>query len=170
MTIMQVALSPFGHSDRDFAFFDPLSTNRRLPGHADLPVLATVVFAGPTLVPDCLFPPVGSEVQIDLRHFLMLKPATDINEDNPQPGLAGELCTNPVTPTLLLKQKDYWEEVTPLLARWRNVNDGRSVSTWLTISGYVIRMFLEVSGQHIPYMVLLRAEWKGPHQTYSSLP
>ena len=131
MTIMQVALSPFGHSDRDFAFFDPLSTNRRLPGHADLPVLATVVFAGPKLdtihvmVPDCLFPPVGSEVQIDLRHFLMLKPATDINEDNPQPGLAGELCTNPVTPTLLLKQKDYWEEVTPLLARWRNVNDSK---------------------------------------------
>ena len=63
----QVALSPFGHSDRDFAF-DPLSTNRRLPDHADLPVLATVVFAGPTpdtihvMVPDCLFPPVGSEV------------------------------------------------------------------------------------------------------------
>ena len=43
----QVALSPFGHSDRDFAF-DPLSTNRRLTDHADLLVLATVVFAGPT--------------------------------------------------------------------------------------------------------------------------
>ena len=33
-----VALSPFGHSDRDFAF-DLLSTNRRIPGHPDLPVL-----------------------------------------------------------------------------------------------------------------------------------
>ena len=98
----QVALSPFGHSDRDFAF-DPLSTNCRLPDHVDLPVLAMVVFAGPTpdmihvMVPDCLFPPIGSEVKIDLRHFLTLKlgPATDITEDSPQPGLAGALCTNP---------------------------------------------------------------------------
>ena len=63
----QVALSPFGHSDRGCAF-DPLSANRRLPDHADLPVLATVVFAGPSpdtihvMVPDCLIPPVGSEV------------------------------------------------------------------------------------------------------------
>ena len=61
----QVALSPFGQSDRDFAF-DPFSNNRRLPDRADLPVLATVVSAGPTpdtihvMVPDCLFPPVGS--------------------------------------------------------------------------------------------------------------
>ena len=73
-----VALSPFGHSDRDFAF-DPLSTNRRLPDHADLPVLVTVVLAGPTpdtihvMVPDCLFPPVGSEVRINLRHFITLQ-------------------------------------------------------------------------------------------------
>ena len=63
----QVALSSFGHLDRDFAF-DPLSTNRRLPGHADMPVLGTVVLAGPTpdtihvMIPDCLLPPVGSEV------------------------------------------------------------------------------------------------------------
>ena len=57
----QVALSPFGHSDRDFAF-GPLSINRRLPGHADLPVLGTVVLAGPT--PDTIHVmlPVGSEV------------------------------------------------------------------------------------------------------------
>ena len=124
----QVALSPFGHSDRDFAF-DPLSTNRRLPDHADLPV----VFAGPTpdtihvMVPDCLLPPVGSEVRIDLRHFITLQlgPATDISEDCPQPGLALELCNKPLTPTLLLQQKDYWEEINPLLARWKNVNDSK---------------------------------------------
>ena len=60
----------------------------RLPDHADLPILATVVFAGPTpdmihvMVPDCLLPPVGSEVRIDLRHFITLQLglATDISK------------------------------------------------------------------------------------------
>ena len=83
-----VALSPFHHSDCDFAF-DPLSTNRRLPGHPDLPVPGTVVLAGPTpdtihvMIPDNLIPPVGSDVHIDLRHVvtLQLGPATDIGDD-----------------------------------------------------------------------------------------
>ena len=79
------------------------------------------------MVPDCLFPPVGSEVRIDLRHFLTfeLGPSTDISAYSLQPGLAGALCTNPLTPTLLLKQKAYWEEVNPLLASWKNINDSR---------------------------------------------
>ena len=79
------------------------------------------------MVPGCLSPPIGSEVKINLRHFLTLElgPATDITEDSPQPGLAGALCTNPLTPTLLLKQKAYWQEVNPLLAKWKNINDSR---------------------------------------------
>ena len=128
----QVALSPFGHSDRDFAF-DPLSTNCRLPGHADLPVLGTVVLAGSTpdtilvMIPDCLIPPVGSQVHIDLHHVvtLQLGPATEIGEEYPPPGLALALCRKPLTPTLLLQQKAYWEEINPLLAKWKNVNDSR---------------------------------------------
>ena len=43
----QIALSPFGHTDGDFAF-DPLSTNRRRPDHPDLPVLGTVILAVPS--------------------------------------------------------------------------------------------------------------------------
>ena len=43
----QIALSPFGHTYGDFAF-DPLSTNHRLRDHPDLPVLGTVVLAGPS--------------------------------------------------------------------------------------------------------------------------
>ena len=160
----QVALSPFGHSDRDFAF-DPLSTNRRLPGHADLPVLGTVVLAGPTpdtihvMIPDCLLPPVGSEVHIDLRHVvtLQLGPATDIGEDYPPPGLALALCKKPLMPTLLLQQKDYWEEMTFGVP---NVT-GRSESTWFVTSGcaiefYHICVLLEVPGQHVPIMVYIR--------------
>ena len=127
-----VALSPFGHSDSDFAF-DPLSTNRRLPGHPDLPDLGMVVLAGLTpdtihvMIPDCLIPPVGSDVPIDLCHVvtLQLGPVTDIGDDFSPPGLALALCRKPFAPTLILQQKEYWEEINPILAKWKNVNDSR---------------------------------------------
>ena len=57
-----VRLNAFNHEDTDIAF-DPLSANRRFAGTADLAVLGTLVFAGPTresisvMVPDCLLPP-----------------------------------------------------------------------------------------------------------------
>ena len=121
-----VALSPFGHSDREFAF-DPLSTNSMFPGHPDLPVLGTIVLAGPTsdtshvMIPDCLIPPVGTDVHIDLRHVVMLQlgPATTIGDDFPSPGCALALCEKPLASTLTLQQKDYWEEINPLLAKWK---------------------------------------------------
>ena len=40
-------LNAFGHDDADIGF-DPLSANRRFVGTADLAVLGTLVFAGPT--------------------------------------------------------------------------------------------------------------------------
>ena len=52
-----VRLNAFGHDDASIAY-DPLSANRRFPGTADLAVLGTLVFAGPTchtisvMVPD----------------------------------------------------------------------------------------------------------------------
>ena len=52
---LHIALSPF---------------NRRLPDHTNLPVLGTIVVAGPTpdsnhvMIPDCLVPPVGEEVHM----------------------------------------------------------------------------------------------------------
>ena len=42
-----VRLNAFNHEDADVAF-DPLSANRRFSGTADLAVLGTLVFAGPT--------------------------------------------------------------------------------------------------------------------------
>ena len=42
-----VRMNAFGHEDADIAF-DPLSANRCFPGTADLAVLGTLVFAGPT--------------------------------------------------------------------------------------------------------------------------
>ena len=57
-----IHMNAFDHEEADVAF-DPLSANRRFPGTADLVVLGTLVFAGPTrksidvMVPDCLLPP-----------------------------------------------------------------------------------------------------------------
>ena len=62
-----VRLNAYGQEDADIAF-DPLSANQRFAGTADLAVLGTLVFAGPTresisvMVPDCIIPPVNSTV------------------------------------------------------------------------------------------------------------
>ena len=42
-----VRMNAFGHEDADVAF-DPLSANGRFAGTADMAVLGTLVFAGPT--------------------------------------------------------------------------------------------------------------------------
>ena len=62
-----IRMNAFGHEDADVAF-DPLSANRHFPGTANLAVLGTLVFAGPTreyidvMVPDCLLPPASGPV------------------------------------------------------------------------------------------------------------
>ena len=79
------------------------------------------------MIPDCLIPPVGEEVHIDLRHVvtLQLGPVTDMGDDLPPPGLAGTLCSEPLAPTLGLQRKDYWQKINPLLVEWKNVNDSK---------------------------------------------
>ena len=86
-----VRLNAFDHEDASIAY-DPLSANRRFAGAADLAVLGTLVFAGPTchsisvMVPDCLLPPVDNIVRIDLRHHvgLSLGPAVDMTRWSPE--------------------------------------------------------------------------------------
>ena len=80
-------LNVFEHEDADISF-DPLSANRRFAGTADLAVLGTLVFAGPTretisvMVPDCLMPPVNGTVRVDLCHHvgLSLGPAREYDQ------------------------------------------------------------------------------------------
>ena len=75
--IEHVALSAFRQRDSDFSL-DPLSTNRRFQPYPELAVLGTVVVSGTTaesiqvFIPDCMVPPVGSDVVIDLRHVVEL--------------------------------------------------------------------------------------------------
>ena len=105
-----IALSLFKHADRDFAF-DPFSTNRRFPNQTDIPVLGTIVVAGPTpdsvqvIIPDYLVPPVEGKVHIDLHHVvtLQLGPVIDIGNDLPPPDLECALCHKPLPPTLGLQ-------------------------------------------------------------------
>ena len=45
--------------------------------------------------------------------------------DLPPPDLAMSLCSNSLEPTLGLQRRAYWDEINPLLAKWRSVNDAK---------------------------------------------
>ena len=123
-----VRLNAFNHEDADVAF-DPLSANRRFSGTADLAVLGTLVFAGPTretisvMVPDCLMPPENDTVRVDLRHHvgLSLGPAVDMTNWSPEDHLERALCPGSLADTLGLQRREYWEELNPILKRWKSV-------------------------------------------------
>ena len=114
----QLRINAFDHDDVDVTF-DPLSTNCQFPDTADLAVLGTLVFGGPTcdsidvMIPDC--------------HLvtLSLGPAVDMRDSMPSPNLDQALCSSSLAPTLGLQRREYWDEVNPLLAKWKNVNDTR---------------------------------------------
>ena len=123
-------LNAFEHDDADVAFY-PLSANRRFVDAADLAVLGTLVFAGPTresisvMVPDCIVPPVSGTVRVDLRHHvgLSLGPAVDMTNWSPEANLERALCPASLADTLGLQRRAYWDEVNPLLKKWKNVNN-----------------------------------------------
>ena len=64
---------------------------------------------------------------MDLHHLvtLSLGPAMDISDSVPASNLDRALCPNSLAPTLGLQRREYWEEINPLLAKWKNVNDTR---------------------------------------------
>ena len=126
-----MAWATFNHQDPDFTL-DQLSANRRLQPNADLAVLGTAVVSGPcgtiqVLVPDCTVPPVGNDVQIDLRHVVELQmgPAFDMGLALPPLDLTLSLCPSSLEPTLGLQCLAYWEEINPLLTEWRSVNNAK---------------------------------------------
>ena len=125
-------MNAFGHEDADISF-DQLSANRRFSGTADLAVLGTLVFAGPTresidcMVPDCIVPPESGSVRVDLRHHvsLSLGPALDMAHWVPEPNMEKALCPSSLADTLGLKRRQYWEELNPILKQWKSVNNSR---------------------------------------------
>ena len=78
------------------------------------------------MVPDCIVLPASGSVRIDLRHHvsLSLGPAVDMSNWVPETQLEKALCPSSLANTLGLQRKDYWEELNPILKKWRSVNNG----------------------------------------------
>ena len=127
-----VRMNAFDHEHVDISF-NPLSANRRFSGTADLAVLGTLVFAGPTresidvMVPDCIVPPAGDSVRVDLRHHvsLSLGPALDMANWVQEPNMEKALCPSSLADTLGLQRRHYWEELNPILKKWKSINNSR---------------------------------------------
>ena len=155
-----VRLNAFGHEDANIAY-DPLSANRRFAGTADLAVLGTLVFAGPTrdtisvMVPDCLVPPENDTVRIDLRHHvgLSLGPAVDMTNWSPEDNLERALCPGSLIDTLGLQRREYWNELNPILKRWKSVNDSHCPDCQKFIK---INMGRHIRLKHTTYMCFWR--------------
>ena len=110
-----IRMNAFDHEYADVAF-DPLSANRHFPSTADLAVLGTLVFAGPTresidvMVPDCLLPPAGGAVRVVSRS---LGPAVDMSNWVPETQLEKALCPISLAKTLGLQRRTIGRNLTP---------------------------------------------------------
>ena len=181
-----VRLNAFDHDDASIAF-DPLSANRRFPGAADLAVLGTLVFAGPTchsisvMVPDCLQPPVDNMVRIDLRHHvgLSLGPAVDMTRWSPEAQLDRALCPGPLLDTLELQRRDFWAELSPILKQWKCVNGSKcpdcgelikiNMGRHIRLKHTTFQCFLVVPGTKLFAVVQIGVERERPYRRYPSL-
>ena len=182
-----VRLNAYGHEDADIAF-DPLSANQRFAGTADLAVLGTLVFVGPTresiavMVPDCIIPPMNSTVRVDLRHHvgLSLGPAVDMTNWSPEANLERALCPASLADTLGLQRRAYWDEVNPLLKQWKNVNNSNcpdckqfikvNMGRHIRLKHSTLYVPLEMSLHQLFAMVYLRTQCQGPHRGYPQVP
>ena len=148
-----VRLNAFGHEDASVAY-DPLSANRRFAGAADLAVLGTLVFARATrnsisvMVPDNI-------VRVDLRHHigLSLGSAVDMTNWSPEAHLERALCPGPLLDTLGLQRREYWNELSPILKRWKSVNDSECPDCGNVIK---INMGRHIRLKHTTYMCFWR--------------
>ena len=155
-----VRLNAFDHEDADIAF-DPLSANRRFSGTADLAVLGTLVFAGPTretisvMVPDCLMPLENNTVRVDLRHHvgLSLGAAVEMTNWSPEDHLDRALCPASLSDTLGLQRREYWAELNPILKRWKSVNKSNCPDCQKFIQ---INMGRHIRLKHTTYMCFWR--------------
>ena len=124
--VQRCAITSFKHVDPDIAR-DPLSINRRLFGSDGIEIFGTMVVAGPSqeviyvLVPDSTTCTADVIQPSDLK--LRLGAAENLSACVPREDLHLSLCDNSLCPTLTADRRDYWTEVTPLLRKWKDVND-----------------------------------------------
>ena len=141
-------------------------------------MLGTLVFAGPTresidvMVPDCTVPPAGGSVRVDLRHnvSLSLGQALDMANWVPETHLEKALCPSSLADTLGLQRRDYWEELNPILKKWKSVNNSRCPECDRPIKVNMARHLLEVPGAELLLVVHIGAEREGPYRGNSQIP
>ena len=145
--------------------------------------------AGPTreyiqvLVPDCHFPPVGNDVQIDLRHVVELRMG---------PAFRHESRATPTGPHPLLVSECRWSrpwvsnvahtgrKSTQLLTKWCSVNNDKCpecnqiIKINMSLSPATDRHYtcvlLEVSSPGLPPLVYVWTEREGSYRAYPSVP
>ena len=128
--VTRCTITSFQHVDPDIAR-DPLSINHRLFGSDGIEIFGTMVMAGPSqevmyvLVPDSTTCTADVIQPPDLQHVvgLRLGAAENLSTCVPREDLHLSLCDNSLRPTLTADRRDYWTEVTPLLRKWKDVND-----------------------------------------------
>ena len=93
------------------------------------------------MVPDCIVPPASGSVRIDLRHHvsLSLGLAVDMSDWVPETQLEKALCPSSLADTLGLQRRDYWEELNPILKKWKSVNNSRCPECVRAIKGNMAR-------------------------------
>ena len=113
-----VRLNAFNHEDADVVGKSSFLGHRRLGGVG--PTRETIS----VMVHDCLMPPENDTVRVDLRHHvgLSLGPAVDMTNWSPEDHLERALCPASLSDTLGLQRREYWEELNPILKRWKSVN------------------------------------------------
>ena len=108
---------------------DPLSINQHLFDSEGIELFGTMLVAGQediyALVPDSTTSTADDVSPSDLQHVvgLSLGPAENLSACLPRQELHMSLCDNSLRPTLIADRRAYWTEVTPLLRKWKDVND-----------------------------------------------
>ena len=119
------------HADAPLGVLQDTARTLRSANGTGIEVLGTLVFAGLTresidvMVPDCIVPPACGTVRVDLRHHvsLSLGPALDMAHWVPEPNMEKALCPSSLADTLGLQRRQYWEELNPILKKWKSVNN-----------------------------------------------
>ena len=107
------------------------------------------------MVPDCIVPPENGTVRVDLRHHvgLLLGPAVDMTNWSPEDHLERALCPASLADTLGLQRREYWDELNPILKRWKSVNNSNCPDCQKFIK---INMGRHIRLKHSTYMCFWR--------------
>ena len=99
---------------------------------------------------------------MDLCHHvtLSLRPAMDMSSCVPEPHLERALCPISLAKTLGLQRREYWEELNPILTKWKSINDTRCPECAHLICVNMARHLRLVHTKYVPF-------WRCPVVSWS---